>query len=229
MTGKEEMIKFNGKDIKVVVFDLDGTLYELGFKVKFQFFMKNLKRWGLFHAHREVQDELRGQDLSSGKEFYDIYLENIAKKAGMDVVNVEDWYFNRFEDSFSEIIAKAGKREHLLELFDHLRDNDVRIAVYTDYSFIEKRLDALNIDLQNFEMLISSELEGVLKPTARPLKKISETMNIPLENILMVGDNYDTDGKSAKLAGTEFCILSKEKEKHHCEWDVFLEKIGLKI
>ena len=222
------MIQFNGKDIKAVVFDLDGTLYELSFKVKLQFFMKFFNKWSLFQAHREVQSELRGQDFHGGKEFYDVYLAKIAKKTGKDVVSIEDWYFNRFEDTFSQIIGKAGMRENLLELLDHLRNNEVRTAVFTDYGFVEKRLDALNIDLQNFEMLVSSELEGVLKPSARPLKKISETMDIPAANILMVGDNYNTDGKSAELAGAQYCIISKEKETHHCDWDVFLKKIGLK-
>jgi len=224
------MIKFNGKEIKAVVFDLDGTLYELSFKVKLHFFLKNLKKWKLFSAHRDIQSDLRGEDLMDGKNFYDTYLAMIAKKAGIDVVKVEDWYFNRFEDVFSDIIRdRCQRREFLSELFDHLRENDVRIALYSDYGFIEKRLDALNIDLQNFEMLVSSELEGVLKPTARPLKKISKTMNIPAENVLMVGDNYDTDGKSAQAAGTSYCIISDAKEEYHCKWDIFLMKMGLKI
>ena len=223
------MIQFNGKDIKAVVFDLDGTFYELSFNVKLQFFLKNFRKWSLFQAHREIQSELRGQDFHGGKEFYDTYLAKIAKKTGKDVVSIEDWYFNRFEDTFSQIIHKAGMREHLSELFDYLRENGVRTAVFTDYGFIEKRLDALGIDLQNFEMLVSSELEGVLKPSARPLKKISETMDIPATNILMVGDNYNTDGKSAELAGANYCIISRESGEHHCEWDVFLIKMGLKI
>lgn len=224
------MIKFNGNDIKAVVFDLDGTLYELSFKVKLMFFLKNFKKWSLFKAHREVQEDLRGRDLANGKDFYDVYLGEISKRSGKDVVSVEDWYFNRFEDTFSDILRDyAPKRENLLNLFDHLQANDVRAAIFTDYGFIEKRLDALNIDLQNFEMLVSSELEGVLKPSARPLQKISKTMNIPAQNILMVGDNYNTDGKSAEKAGMNFCIISGDKEEYHCSWDVFLKKIGLNI
>lgn len=224
------MIKFNGSDIKLVVFDLDGTLYELSFKVKLMFFLKNFKKWSLFKAHREVQEEFRGRDFANGKDFYDAYLGEISKRTGKDAVSVEDWYFNRFEDSFSDILRDyAHKRENVFNLFDHLQTNGVRTAIFTDYGFIEKRLDALNIDLQNFEMLVSSELEGALKPSARPLKKILKTMDISAKNVLMVGDNYNADGKSAEKAGVNFCIISKNKEKHHCSWDDFLKKIGLNI
>ena len=230
MTGKEKMIRFNGNDIKAVVFDLDGTLYELSFKVKLMFFLKNFKKWSLFKAHREVQSEFRGRDFANGKDFYDAYLGAISKRTGKDVVSVEDWYFNRFEDTFSDILRDHGKkRENIFQLFGHLQTNDVRTAIFTDYGFIEKRLDALNIDLQNFEMLVSSELEGVLKPSARPLEKILKTMDISAKNVLMVGDNYNADGKSAEKAGMNFCIISDEKEKYHCKWDVFLTKTGLKI
>ena len=230
MIEKDKMIKFNGRDIKAVVFDLDGTLYELSFKVKLMFFLKNFKKWSLFKAHREVQSEFRGRDFADGKDFYDAYLGEISKRTGKDVVSVEDWYFNMFEDSFSDILRDyAPKREHLFNLFGHLQTNDVRMAIFTDYGFIEKRLDALNVDLQNFEMLVSSELEGVLKPSARPLKKILKTMNISAENVLLVGDNYNTDGKSAEKAGVNFCVISKENEEYHCDWDVFLKKIGLNI
>jgi len=198
-------IDFNGKNIEAVVFDLDGTFYEIGSFTKFMFFLCNISNFSLFSAHRSSMSELRKEDFGSGEQYFDTLFDLISKKSGVEKNKVKKWYLNDFRKDFIRTLRKFCRKNKALEkITEVLRSLNVRTAVLSDFGFIEERLDALHIDKELFDVLVSGEEEGALKPQTRPLKKISVFFSVDASNTALIGDRTDTDKMVADRAGMMF-------------------------
>lgn len=217
-----------GKQIEAVVFDFDGTLYENGFGLKLIFVMYNIFHPGIFLSHRKVIDKLRGSDFGSSENYRNRFFGDIAKQTGKSLEIIQNWYFELFKKSFCSILKRHCKpRKHFKDLCRFLKENQIKTAVFSDYGFIGNRLDALNIEQSWFDLLISGESEGVLKPGARPLLKIASQFGLSPEKVLVVGDRIETDGKAAINAGMNFLIIKKQAEtvENTVSWKKFLKMI----
>jgi phosphoglycolate phosphatase/putative hydrolase of the HAD superfamily len=53
-----------------------------------------------------------------------------------------------------------------------------------------------------------SEEYGVLKPSPEPLLSVADEWNIKAQNMVMVGDRDDMDGRCAREAGMKFIGIS---------------------
>jgi FMN phosphatase YigB (HAD superfamily) len=205
MTVKEMAIEFNGKTIKAVIFDLDGTFYRIGFFTKMAFLFHNIRHLTLFSAHRKVMKELRKEDHGSGEKYFDTLFGRISGLTGTEKTNVKKWYLTDFRKDFISALAKnCIKNKSIERVACTLRNLNFKTAVLSDFGFIEERLDALNIDRKLFNVLVSGEEEGALKPQTRPLMKIFGELGVLPENAILIGDRNDTDGAVAENAGMIF-------------------------
>ncbi|HOB72181.1 MAG TPA: HAD hydrolase-like protein, partial [bacterium] len=102
-------------------------------------------------------------------------------------------------------LAKSCKKNKDLErVAGILKKINLKTAILSDFGFIEERLEALNIDRSLFDILVSGEEEGALKPQTRPLIKISEHLAVNTENSVLIGDRDDTDKAVAENTGMVF-------------------------
>ncbi len=185
------------RDVQLILFDLDGTLFETDDSV-----VRTLAHWL--------------QPLARLLEF------DAQKAARRLVMGLEGWVNGLV--TFLDVLhldriafALAQRADHLLhgdshtkdqyQLTDHARTlledlrGRYRLGVVTTRSReeAERMLNAVGIrDL--FDVIITRDDTRRLKPHPAPIRLAAERLNIPVENVLMVGDTQ-MDVRAAKAAG----------------------------
>lgn len=206
-------MKINGNDIKGIIFDLDGTLYNRRF-ISLNTVLYNLPAILLVKAVQDVRKMLRGVDFGNKESFYKKLFTELASETNKHFEYIKDWYLNKYCVNLISMLEAGYKpREQLRELLLQLRKRNMKLAVLSDYPFVKKRLTALKINPELFDFIKSSEEYGVLKPSPRSLNNIASLMKLDNNEILVVGDRYDTDIKGAIKAGMHY-IQINEKESN---------------
>jgi len=186
-----------------IIFDLDGTLYEKK-RIALYTLFKQLKNISMLKASNRIRKEFKGVDCNNLNGFYSNFFAKVGEELSLSSKEVERWYFNSFYPSFIGILKKRFKSQPgLIPLLENI-SKKLPLAVFSDYSYVDERLDVLNIDKNYFKIRSSSEEYGVLKPAARPLLDIASKLSVEPQNILIVGDRVDTDGKASEAAGMMF-------------------------
>lgn len=195
---------------RLIIFDLDGTLYPLTWRLKFFFAIKNLPFLSLFRAHLRTINRLRKRDFENRENLLNAHFETIATETKRDSLHIRKWYFNHFYPAFiSTIRNHAIPRPQLNEILETLKNRGVTLVLFSDYSHIKERLTALGVDNTLFDLLLSGEDEGALKPHPRPIEIITKKYNISKSEILIIGDRRDSDGECAKKSGIDSIIITE--------------------
>lgn len=216
--------------IQGIIFDLDGTLYHMKFmKIKMTFLL--LRSVGYLKHLFASRAVVRQKEYSSQSQLLEALYEDLADRTGRTVEQTRNWYENIFLPAFVKLLKISGKaRGGLIPLLKNLRENDVKLAVISDFGSVESRLKALDIPSRLFDSLRCSEEFGVLKPAPKPFLEVAHEWGIQPEKILVVGDRADRDGQCAHRAQMQFLGITDKKEKRadfYCWKDALLE-IGAK-
>lgn len=187
-------------EIKAVIFDLDGTLYDKS-HLHIRIILNQLLRGKLFMLKRErdVRSKLKGQYFGNEEAFYDKFFQQIGKK------NARNWYFDCYMPQMAKILHKhyclaPWVKEYIISL----REKGVKIVVFSDYGFVKEKLDAIGFERQWAEYLFDAPSLGGLKPCKEAFMNVCEKIGIEPQHCLMVGDRDDTDGDGARSVGMQF-------------------------
>lgn len=170
--------------IRVVIFDLDDTLYSekeyvrSGFNAIANEFpqIANIseKLWKVFENNGKAIDEVLKEE--------NIYSEENKNKC-----------LNIYRNHKPDIHLYDGVREML----ENIKQHNVKLGIITDGRPEGQRakIEALNIKDLFDEIIITDELGGIefRKPNKTAFVKMHELMNIPYEQMLYVGDNINKD------------------------------------
>jgi HAD superfamily hydrolase (TIGR01549 family) len=194
--------------IQGVIFDLDGTLYSL----KMRHARMALALWSSLHILRHlkgVRGWIRMQTFQDRDSLHCAFCEELGRRAGIPAGKADEWYRTKFMFEFIRMLGRdAVARPGLVSLCTKLREYGVKLAVVSDYGFVDERIIALRIPLEIFDGLYASEDYGVLKPSPKPLLALAREWGIEAGNMVMIGDRMDRDGVCAKAAGMEFIGIS---------------------
>ena len=164
-------------DVQAVVFDLDGTLYD--------------KR-GL--AKRMVRRLWWCLPL--------MLTDRLAKGRVWRWIVSTRWHRKMYLKTMTELIEKhCPRREEVIELAQTAHRMGLKTAIYSDYGAVEEKLEALKVDTENFDLLITAPELGGLKPS-------KECVNP--ETTLFVGDRDEKDGAAARSVGAKFLWVNGE-------------------
>lgn len=196
-------------DIKGIVFDLDGTLYRM------RWFFRPLLTCKVFpHCLRlprflKIRSTFAGVDMNSGENLMQALYENFSSNENCSTKEIQSWISDNFYPAFvSSMRYFRNSRPAINETLSVLKKKGYRLAVLSDYSKVNERLQLLNIEPSVFEILTSSETSGALKPAARPFLEVASDWNISPRNMLVIGDRDDTDGKAASDAQMHFLKIT---------------------
>jgi phosphoglycolate phosphatase/putative hydrolase of the HAD superfamily len=205
------------KCIKLVVFDVDGTLYS-------QYKLRNIMLLHLL-AHymlrpRQIKDLLILSTFRKERErkigFSCEDLENVqyqwcGERTKTDPLKVkalvEHWMY-KYPIKFLHKCVYPGLHSFVREL----KQNQIKVAVYSDYPAKEK-LKALGIDA---DLVISSTDTGInsLKPNPKGLISINAQLNVPPSESLFIGDRNELDGVCAENAGMKFLLFQEHRNNN---------------
>lgn len=197
--------------VRMVVFDLDGTLYEqrgvrlamaaeLALHALRQRSLRDLKAISRFRALREAYAERERTDFSSG------CIAEAAAAAGLSgeqmAALVEQWLERRpLRHLLKARVAGAA------QAFAALAASGRTVAVWSDYPVPEK-LAALGLAADLRASAADPEV-GRLKPHAAGLLWLCGKAGVPPAETLMIGDRVERDGEAAKRAGAFFLLRSR--------------------
>jgi len=206
--------------IRLVVFDVDGTLYEqrgLRFRMLQEMLVyairnRDIDFISILRAYRRVREQL-GDSLHE-----DFERELNARTAALVGTSEE-----RVRSTAHEWLERRPLR-HLIhyrypklpELFHGLREHGKKIGIFSDYPAIEK-LEALG--LRADFIVCSGDMDvGILKPHARGLHVLMRRAAMNPAETILIGDRPERDGLAAEAANVRALIRS---DKPRAGWQTF--------
>jgi FMN phosphatase YigB (HAD superfamily) len=189
--------------IRLVVFDVDGTLYRqlpvraamgraLITRALLSCSLKDLHAIRAFRAAREAAAD-RALD-----DFERVVLAEAAEACGYSVEALETLVRDWIETRPLSLLAGARVRG-VADVFDALRASGRRIAVWSDHPVREK-LTAMQLEADDMVAATDPELRK-LKPNPAGLELLMRRAGATASETLMIGDRPDRDGAAAVRAG----------------------------
>lgn len=195
---------------RLVIFDLDGTLYDKK-RLPFRLILSQLTHLGMLGAERKVRSGMKGLALGSEADFYNEFYCRIAARCKHSAKEVREWY----ENSYMPAMARVLKRHYSIrdfwpEAIRELRKKGIKTAVLSDYGSVPVKLAALGFDASLADAVFSCPEFGALKPAPEPFLGVAAKLGVSPAECLAIGDRPDTDGLGARAAGMACLIIDKQ-------------------
>ena len=203
------------RNIKGIIFDFDGTLFDNAFialNLIFAYPPDLFRIW----RERLVCKRFIGCDYFSAEDYYRAFFNAFARACKRTPEQVRSWYFDRFMPRMINVLKKHYKcRPGVQELFRNFENsNNIRIAVYSDYPLLRERLVALDVYTNSRILLYGLDCFGAQKPCERPFLQIARDLGVKPEEVLVIGDRKETDGFGAFNAGMRFFYLETGRKRY---------------
>lgn len=195
---------FRGR--RLVVFDLDGTLYRqapLRRRMAVALALDAVRRRdartaSILRDYRRRREALADAGTTG---FDEVLVRDCAAACGATDLEVREavgeWIERR---PLPALRSCAVPGAH--DLFDRLRAAGVRIGVWSDYPVAEK-LAALGLRADRIASATDPEVD-VMKPDPRGLALMMQSEGADAAGTLMVGDRDERDGAAARALGVDF-------------------------
>ena len=206
--------------IDLVVFDVDGTLYDqrqlrLGMLrqlVRHTWQTRSLDTLRTLRTFRRVREALGEQ---AGADFMALQYADTARRHGKTPAAVRALTDEWMEQRPLPLLA-ACRYAHVADVFAGLRASGKRIAAFSDYPALAK-LAALGLAT---DVVVCATDAGIarLKPDPAGLLAILRQTGVAPERALMIGDRFDRDAAAAGRSGMRALIRSR---RPHAQWPTF--------
>jgi len=178
-------------NIKLAVFDLDGTLLQSRDTIWFAS-VKTFEHLGM-----KVDFPLHELEKRIGAHFQDIFDE-----LGISVPDIEE-FIEIYKGYYMQYMDKTVYYPGAKETVRALRDQGIKTAILTTkaQSQVTRIMEYLG-DSDLFEVIMGRRPGMKIKPDAEPLVYIANELNVPLSETVMIGDSeFDINcGKNAGAA-----------------------------
>jgi FMN phosphatase YigB (HAD superfamily) len=203
------------KSLKIVIFDVDGTLYRQG-PLRRTMLLRLLRHTAsrpvdglrtvrLLRAYRHAQEALRGTidpDIAAAQ--MRLACNRTNTDAAVAAASVERWMEREPLPYLAQCIQPG-----LIDFLDACTRRGVRLAALSDYP-ADAKLHALGI-ADRFELALCAQAPevGVFKPHPRGLHVAVERLGVEHHECLYIGDRVDVDAGAAAAAGIPCAILTR--------------------
>lgn len=222
---------------RVVIFDLDGTLYyQRQFRLRMMRYLAGylvghplrFKDLLIIKKYREVREKWEdcAKECSEDARYRHLGLDDIQYQYVADQMKVERARVKKVIDFFMiEIPLRylpAYKDEILADTIDALRGNNQMVVIYSDYP-VENKLKALGIKADAC-YTSADERINCMKPDPKGIAVILSDAGCPAEEALMIGDRYEKDGLAAEGNGVDYMIVGKSRKERAAYRYLFMER-----
>ena len=206
--------------IDLVVFDVDGTLYDqrqlrLGMLrqlISHTWQTRSLDTLLTLRTFRRVREALGEQP---GADFMALQYADTARRHGKTPAAVRALTDEWMEQRPLPLLA-ACRYVHVAEVFAGLRASGKRIAAFSDYPALAK-LAALGLQADVVVCATDPNIAR-LKPDPAGLLAILRQTGVAPRRALMIGDRFDRDAAAAARAGMSALIRGR---RPHAQWPTF--------
>ena len=192
--------------------DLDGTLYD---KTGLARRMVRRLWWclPLLAAERFARRNAHYVQFASEEEFFGFFFATMARGHWWTARMAGTWYHTVYMPAMLRLIKRYfHPRLEVMALIQEAKSRGIKLAIYSDYGCVEEKLEALNIDPGQFDLMVSAPQLGALKPSEPCARRVLEMLNADPATTLFIGDRDDKDGQSARNVGAKYLIIESRKE-----------------
>lgn len=202
--------------VRAVLYDIDGTLYELGQMRKRMAAQlgraaltapfRTLRHWRMIQAYRRAQESLR--DAEPGASQLDLAARSLGVEPEALRPVIEEW----MEQRPLEILHHCVRRP-VIDAIRLLADHGVPQAAYSDYP-AHAKIELFGV-AGHFEFGLHSgdESIGAYKPSPRGFIRAAEMLEVETHEVVYVGDRVEVDGAGARAAGMHFVHVAELSEE----------------
>ena len=189
--------------IRLAVFDVDGTLYDqrrlrllMARDLLFHLLSCGNTRFiRILRTYRRLREQLAEEETA---KFEQVLLEKTAAACGCSPAEVQQTVFNWMEQRPLPYLARC-RFPGVDAVFAGLRRSGIAIGIYSDYP-AQAKLDAMELYADYVVCAPDKEVE-VLKPHPRGLEVLLNKAGMAPENAVLIGDRTERDGEAARRAG----------------------------
>lgn len=188
--------------VSVIAFDIDGTLYPThSLNIRIWFYVLRHLRFFLHYSKvRKIMH--RTAPLA---DFYGYQARLLAEELSCSVevarAKIQQIIYDGMKPYFTRIKPFRGMQEAIAAF----KAAGYRIALLSDFP-PEQKGELWGI-IPYCELILGSEDLGALKPSKYPFGVMALALNVPIQNILYVGNSIRYDVKGAKNAGMKCAYL----------------------
>jgi FMN phosphatase YigB (HAD superfamily) len=198
------------RDIRLVAFDVDGTLYRqrplrlrMGCDMVLHAVAKrDLNAITVVSAYRRIRERLAAKEIP---DFEQVLIAETAKATSTspECVHaiVSEWIETRPLRYLRSCLFSG-----VPQLFAGLQRAGKKIGVFSDYPATEK-LAAMGLAVHH---VVAASDVGLLKPHARGLQSLMAAASSTARDTLFIGDRADRDGVAGQRAGVRTLIRSSK-------------------
>lgn len=217
--------------IKVVLFDLDGTLLpmdqEVFTKTYFKLLAKKLAPLG-YEPEQLIKAIWAGTaamvknngDCVNEEAFWKKFCEFYGEKALEDKPIFDKFY----EEEFQQAKQVCGFNENAVQAVKLIKEKGIRVALATNPIFpavaTESRIKWAGFEPSDFELYTTYDNSSHCKPNPEYYKDILKKLNCKAEECLMVGNDVNEDMIAEKIGMQVFllddCIINKDSKDISC-------------
>ena len=194
--------------IRAVGFDVDGTLYKNStmYSRSIVWAVRNLK---LFNAFRDARHELR--TIRPIKDFRRLQAELVAKRLGLDTSSASTLIDQKIYGEWSRVFKGIPLARGIRQTLNSLKSSGLKLAVLSDFPVDTKLAD---IGLDNYwELAISTENLGYLKPNPEGFKALCDGLGCSPSEVLYVGNSHRYDMIGASSLGMLTAHFANRRHK----------------
>jgi len=195
----------------LVVFDVDGTLYDAG---RLRGAMarrlaldalrtRSLRTLSILRVFRQVREELA---VEGSPRFVEAQYARTAQRTGCTPEEVRARVQEWMERRPLPLLAPC-RHARVEQLFDALQAAGKRVAVLSDYP-AHAKLAALGLRADPVVCAHDPQV-GRLKPDPSGLHAILAATGVPAHRAVMIGDRFDRDAAAAQRAGLRALVRSR--------------------
>jgi HAD superfamily hydrolase (TIGR01549 family) len=190
-------MRFFGREIEAVTFDMDGTLYN-SVRLFIKLLPDILKNRRFIVEYYRIRESLRRENFKG-----DIRGEVRKRLSQILQMTESDCEFMINETIYRLFTSKIDRRllfKGVMEFIDTLKKNNVKLGIISDFP-VDEKLMRLGLYFEPWRAIINSEDIGALKPAREPFIKAAEVLGTEPHKILHIGDREKSDVMGAKRAG----------------------------
>lgn len=211
--------------IKVVLFDLDGTLLPMDqekfIEAYFGGLVKKLMPFGyepkqLINGIGAGIKAMVTNDGSVTNE--EVFWKSFSAIVGERVKEDEEIFLDFYQNEFQEVKHSCGYEEASRKVLDALKEKGVRIVLATNPLFpsiaTESRIRWAGLFPEDFELYTTYENSSFCKPNPKYYEEILKKIGVSAEECVMVGNDVTEDMVAQTLGMQVFlltdCLINKE-------------------
>ena len=198
----------NGYDLDAVAFDIDGTLYPswkmtlqcIPFACRYMHFMRAFKKVRrVLHERSAAQPEVPFDDL------FGMQQNLLAEQLGIDPDEAGRFIRENIYQGWQPYFARIKPYPYIHETMHKLKAAGLKIGILSDFPPEQK--GTLWGLLPLCDTVIGSESTGALKPSHVPFMRLAESLAVPCERILYVGNSETSDIAGAAAVGMKTAYI----------------------